>query len=68
LTVLDGSLPGLRTGTNPTPSRSATVAPKMNPRLSMPTTASIDCPLKGDASASMAWPKPSPSRSRVVMS
>ena len=33
-----GSLPALRTGTNPAPSRSATGAARMNPRASMPTT------------------------------
>ena len=36
-----GSLPGLRIGTKPAPIRSATGAPKMNLRLSMPTTSSI---------------------------
>ena len=37
----DGSLPSLRTGTNPAPMRSATAAPRMNPRLSIPTTSVI---------------------------
>ena len=39
--VVDGSLPGLRTGEKPAPIRSATAAPKMKPRLSMPTTTSM---------------------------
>jgi hypothetical protein len=37
--VLPGSLPALRTGMNPSPSRAAIAAPKMNPRASMPATA-----------------------------
>ena len=42
-----GSLPGLRIGTKPAPSRSATAAPRMNPRLSMPTTTSMPWPWYG---------------------
>ncbi len=39
--VFDGSLPSLRTGAKPAFSRSAIAEPKMNPRLSMPTTTSM---------------------------
>ena len=41
LTTSEGSLPSLRTGTKPTPSLYAIGAAKMNPRDSIPTTASI---------------------------
>ena len=66
--VFDGSLPGLRTGTNPQPSRSATAAPKMKPRLSMPTTRSTPLPTYGAVNASIDALKPAGSRSSVVMS
>ena len=66
--VLAGSLPTLRTGTNPQPSRSATTAPKMKPRLSMPTTRSTSLFLKGAIRLSIAVRKPAASRSSVVMS
>ena len=39
-----GSLPGLRTGTKPSPSRAATAAPKMNPRASIPAIAAAPAP------------------------
>jgi hypothetical protein len=39
--VVDGSLPGFLTGVKPLPIRSATAAPKMKPRLSIPTTTSM---------------------------
>src|ERR1022692_3810817 len=49
-----GNLPCLRTKTNPLPSRAARAAPKMNPRDSIPATASIVCHSAGVSSASSA--------------
>src|SRR5881296_1509639 len=68
LTTSEGSLPSLRTGTKPTPSLYAIGAAKMNPRDSIPTTASIFLLPIFARSPSMAALNPSPSLSRVVMS
>ena len=46
-TVCDGNLPFFRTGAKPAPRRSATAPPRMNPRLSTPTTISIFRPSNG---------------------
>ncbi len=66
--VFAGSLPGLRIGQKPAPSRSATAPPRMNPRLSMPTTISMPAPANGAARPSIDALNPSGSRSSVVMS
>ena len=66
--VFAGSLPGLRIGQNPAPRRSATAPPRMNPRLSMPTTMSMPAPANGAERLSMAILNPSGSRRSVVMS
>ena len=66
--VFDGSLPSLRTGAKPHFRRSAIAEPKMNPRLSMPTTRSIFSGACGAAIASTAMAKPSRSFSNVVTS
>src|SRR5881296_1506369 len=68
LTTSAGSFPSLRTGTKPTPSLYAIGAAKMNPRDSIPTTASIFLLPIFARSPSMAALNPSPSLSRVVMS
>src|SRR5215472_6375946 len=44
ISVLYGSLPRLRIGTNPTPSSYATADPKTKPRASIPTILSISLP------------------------
>ena len=66
--VFDGSLPGFLTGVKPAPMRSATAAPKMNPRLSMPTTTSMPWFSNGSARLSIAARNPAGSCSSVVMS
>src|ERR671937_535015 len=67
-TTSAGSLPSFRTGTNPTPSLYAIGAAKMNPRDSMPTTASIFRGPMRSMRPSIAARKAAPSFSRVVMS
>src|SRR5437870_3749662 len=68
LTTSEGSLPSLRTGTKPTPSLYAIGAAKMNPRDSIPTTASIFFSPILARRPSMAALNASPSFRRVVMS
>ncbi len=68
--VVWGSLPTLRTGTNPTPRANATGAAKMNPRASTPaTTSTRPSPSRcGAASAATTSAKAGPSASSGVMS
>src|SRR3954452_9071405 len=65
---LCGSFPGLRTTTTPADRQHATAVPKMNPRLSAPTTRSMFFPRNGLASSSTASAMPDGSASRGVMS
>ena len=67
-TTAHGSLPGLRTGTNPAPIRYATAAPKMNPRDSTPTTRSTATPENSSTNPVHGVAKAAPSPSRGVMS
>jgi hypothetical protein len=67
-TTAQGSLPALRTGTNPARRRYATGAARMNPRASMPMTRSTWRSANAATSWSMAVAKPGPSPSSGVMS
>src|SRR3989475_7161174 len=67
-TTSAGSFPSLRTGTKPTPSLYAIGAPKMKPRDSIPTTASIFRGPIRSRSPSIDALKESPSLRSVVMS
>src|SRR5688572_9350304 len=66
--VRAGSFPTLRTGTNPTPSLSASAPPRMNPRLSMAITASARWPRHSSVNRSRDRRKAMGSFSSVVMS
>src|SRR5208282_5927255 len=66
--VLKGSLPFLRTGTKPACNFVAAAAAKMNPRASMPTTASTEPGLNFSVSRSIAPENSRASASTGVMS
>src|SRR5688572_30918061 len=68
LTRCRGSLPGLRISTNPADRQQATAVPKMNPRLSAPTTRSMFFPRNGLASSSTDSASADGVASRGVMS
>ena len=63
-----GSLPGLRTGTKPTPSARANGAPKMKPRASIASTTSTGTSRQGAANASNAASKAAAFAKTGVMS
>eukprot|EP01139_Manchomonas_bermudensis_P008580 Amastigsp_a191263_20.p2 type:complete len:248 gc:universal Amastigsp_a191263_20:784-41(-) len=65
LTVAHGSLPGLRSITNPMPSSTATVDPQINPRASQPAIRSTRCARQKSARSRVVNRRPSPLRQSV---
>src|SRR3954469_9317428 len=66
-TVVCGSLPRLRMGTNPAETWCATAPPRMKPRASIPATLSILLPAHGCTNSSTARRKARASPSSVVL-